>query len=67
MAAVRAPTIAIIIQNVWYNEGSPRAARTAPVKAKGRAKMVWENFIISRNILILAVRDLVATLFVAII
>ena len=49
MAAVRAPTMASRIQNSWAAEGRPRAASSAPVKAKGRAKRVWENLIISRK------------------
>jgi len=49
MAAVLAPTMAIRIQNMVGREGMPRAASTAPVSAKGSAKTVWENRIVSRK------------------
>ncbi|GAB4409242.1 MAG: hypothetical protein OHK0032_04800 [Thermodesulfovibrionales bacterium] len=41
-------TIATIIQNICLMGGMPDAAIMAPVKAKGRAKMEWENLIILR-------------------
>jgi hypothetical protein len=54
MAAVRAPTMARTIQSSCRGEGMPFAASNAPDKANGSAKIVWENLIISRKILILA-------------
>ncbi len=51
MAAERAPTIAAMIQITCSSDGSPSRARSAPVKAKGSAKMVCSNLIISRMIL----------------
>jgi len=50
IAAVRAPTIAIRIQNAWYRVGRPRAASSAAVNANGRANTVCANLIISRKI-----------------
>jgi hypothetical protein len=52
IAAERAPTIARVIQSVCQAVGSPvavkpRAARSAPRKAKGSAKSVCSIFIIS--------------------
>jgi hypothetical protein len=41
-----------VIQRIVPHDGMPRAARSAPVKAKGRAKTVCSNLIISRMILI---------------
>src|SRR5205085_3355112 len=47
MAAERAPTIATAIQNSCHADGKPRAASTAPNKAKGSAKSVCSILIIS--------------------
>ena len=43
MAAVRAPTMARMIQAVWRTEGKPPAASSAPVRANGSAKIVCAN------------------------
>jgi hypothetical protein len=53
MAAERAPTMATAIQKIVRHAGSPRAASSAPVNAKGNAKIVCSNLIISRMIFIL--------------
>src|SRR5256885_1900050 len=54
MAAERAETMATTIQRIWRKEGQPcdvkRAASSAPVSAKGRAKMECSNLIISRTV-----------------
>jgi hypothetical protein len=47
IAAERAPTIAAVIQASCHADGSPRAASTAPKKAKGSAKSVCSILIIS--------------------
>ena len=52
MAALRAPTMARQIQPIWAPVGGwplARDARVAPIRAKGKAKTVWENLIISRR------------------
>ena len=49
MAALRAPAMARMIQKLVSHPGNPRAARKAPRKAKGRAKTVCSNLIISRR------------------
>ena len=48
MAPLRAPTIATRIHQSFSAEGILPAARIAPIKANGSAKIVWENRIISR-------------------
>src|SRR5512147_3068739 len=53
MAADRAPTMATVIQRIVRHDGRPPAASRALVNAKGSAKMVCSNLIISRMILIL--------------
>src|SRR5579859_1226107 len=54
MAAERAETMATTIQRIWRKVGQPcevkRAARSAPVRAKGKAKMECSNLIISRTV-----------------
>src|SRR5579872_2245381 len=55
MAAERAPTMATIIQAIWRQEGQAmprayRAASSAPVRAKGSAKMECSNLIISSTV-----------------
>src|SRR5712664_2610953 len=54
MAAERAETMATTIQRTWRREGQPcdvkRAASSAPVSAKGSAKMECSNLIISRTV-----------------
>src|SRR5258706_13081653 len=54
IAAERAETMATTIQRIWRHVGQPcevkRAARRAPVSAKGRAKMECSNLIISRTV-----------------
>jgi hypothetical protein len=50
MAAVRAPTMATMIQKILPEEGIPRAASNAPISAKGRAKTVWGNLIMLRRL-----------------
>src|SRR5256885_12939355 len=54
MAAERAETMATTIQRIWRHEGQPcevnRAASSAPVSAKGSAKMECSNLIISRTV-----------------
>ena len=52
MAAERAPTMATVIQRIVLHGGTPLAASSAPVKAKGKAKIVCSNLIISRMIFI---------------
>ena len=47
IAQVRAPTIATITNSSTITSGIPSAARKPPVKAKGMAKMVSLNLIIS--------------------
>ena len=49
IAAVRAPTIASAMNSNWRVLGSPLAAKKAAENAKGSAKMVCENLIISKN------------------
>jgi hypothetical protein len=52
IAPVRAPTIAIQTQKIWPKLGAvPFAndAKTTPIRAKGKAKTVWENLIISNS------------------
>ncbi len=46
MAAVRAETMQTTIQNRTGRRGMPWAASTAPVSAKGRAKMLCSHLII---------------------
>src|SRR5215470_3515746 len=48
MAALRAPTMAARIFTVVKRGGTPPAASTAASRAKGSAKRVCENLIISR-------------------
>src|ERR1700730_17063104 len=57
MAAERAATMATMIHRIWRQEGQPRggwwvarAARSAPVSAKGRAKTECSNLIISSTV-----------------
>src|SRR5689334_3098902 len=54
IAAERAETIAAIIHRIWRNVGQPcevkRAARSAPVSAKGSANTECSNLIISRTV-----------------
>src|SRR5215813_9296991 len=54
MAAERAETIATIIQRIWRSVGQlcevKRAARSAPVSAKGSANTECSNLIISRTV-----------------
>src|SRR5579864_4992677 len=55
MAAERAPTMATMIQAIWRQEGQAmprayRAASSAPVRAKGSAKMECSNLIISSTV-----------------
>jgi hypothetical protein len=47
MAALRAPVIAATIQPVCHSVGNPSRASNAPIKAKGRAKTVCSNLIMS--------------------
>jgi hypothetical protein len=50
MAPLRAPTMARQIQKSCPRVGGAplsKAASTTPIRAKGKAKMVWENLIIS--------------------
>ena len=47
MAALRAPTIAATIQPICHQDGKPFCASNAPINAKGRAKTVCSNLIIS--------------------
>ena len=51
IAALRAPTMAITIQNSFGASGQPPAARMALSRANGRANTVCSNLIISRVIL----------------
>src|SRR2546427_1484719 len=50
MAALRAPTMASVIQAAWAAVGAPRAAMNAPRNANGRAKSVCSILIISSTI-----------------
>lgn len=47
MAALLAPTIAARIQNACQSVGKPFRASNAPINAKGRAKSVCSNLIMS--------------------
>ena len=47
IAAVRAPTIAATTQKKTRNEGTPRPAKNAPIRANGSAKTLCLNWIIS--------------------
>src|SRR5688572_13495821 len=51
IAALRAPTMAITIQNSFGASGQPPEARMALNRANGRANTVCSNLIISRVIL----------------
>ena len=65
MAAERAPTMATETHSTVRSDGSPSAASTMPVNAKGRANTVCSNLIISRMILILlSIETAAASIFV---
>jgi hypothetical protein len=58
MPAERARTMQMTIQKSCMGCGQPEAASMAPVRAKGRAKMLCSHLIISRVVRVLCQRDI---------